>query len=39
MLRRNPEFSSQTFQMIFSFADAAFIESWLDGIRKAGWKE
>jgi adenylate cyclase len=37
MLRRNPEFSPETFQMVFSFADTAVIESWLDGVRKAGW--
>jgi adenylate cyclase len=36
MLRNNPEYSEDAFRMIFSIADAAFIESWLEGIRKAG---
>jgi len=39
MLRRNPEFSPDTFSKVFAIADAAFIESWLDGLRKAGLKE
>jgi adenylate cyclase len=38
MLRNNPEYSEGAFRMIFSIADAAFIESWLSGIRKAGFK-
>jgi tetratricopeptide (TPR) repeat protein len=39
MLRRNPEFFPKTFRRVFFFADAAFIESWLDGLRRAGWEE
>jgi hypothetical protein len=38
MLRSNPDYSEDGFKMIFSIADAAFIESWLDGVRKAGLK-
>jgi pentatricopeptide repeat protein len=38
MLRRNPEFSPESFKMLFSIANSAFIESWLDGLRKAGWE-
>ncbi len=38
MLRRNPEFSPESFKMAHSIADSAFIESWLDGLRKAGWE-
>jgi adenylate cyclase len=39
MLRANPEYSEDAFRMIYSIADADFVERWLDGIRKAGWKE
>jgi hypothetical protein len=37
MLRNNPEYSEEAFKMIFSIADPAFIESWLSGVRRAGW--
>jgi adenylate cyclase len=39
MLRRNPEFSLSAVKMIFSVANPAFTESWIDGLRKAGLKE
>jgi adenylate cyclase len=39
MLRNNPEYSEDGFKMIFSIADADYVERWLGGIRKAGWKE
>jgi adenylate cyclase len=39
MLRSNPEYSEDAFRMIYSIADADFVERWLGGIRKAGWKE
>ena len=38
MLSSSPQFSEDGFRMIFSIADAAVIESWLGGIRKAGWE-
>jgi pentatricopeptide repeat protein len=39
MLRRNPEFSPDTFRTVFSFASPTFIDDWLDGLRKAGLEE
>jgi hypothetical protein len=39
MLRRSPEFSLGAVRMINSFADPAFTERWIDGLRKAGLKE
>jgi adenylate cyclase len=38
MIESNPESSAEAFTMIFSVADAAFIEAWLDGLRKVGWE-
>jgi pentatricopeptide repeat protein len=38
MLRANPEYSEDAFRMIYSIADADFVERWLGGIRKAGWE-
>jgi adenylate cyclase len=39
MLRRSPEFSLDAVRMVSSFADPAFMERWIDGLRKAGFKE
>jgi adenylate cyclase len=36
MLRRNSEFSADTFKTVFAFADPSFTASWLDGVHKAG---
>jgi hypothetical protein len=36
MLRSNPEYSEDAFRMIFSIADADYVERWIGGIRKAG---
>jgi adenylate cyclase len=38
MLRSNPEYSEDAFRMIFSIAEADYVERWLGGIRKAGWE-
>jgi adenylate cyclase len=38
MLRANPDYSEDAFRMIFSIADADYVERWLAGIRKAGWE-
>jgi adenylate cyclase len=38
MLNANPHASAEAFRMIFSIADAAFIDSWLGGLRQAGWE-
>jgi adenylate cyclase len=39
MLRRSPEFSESAVKLIFSFANPAVNERWLDGLRKAGFKD
>jgi adenylate cyclase len=39
MLRHSPEFSTDSVQMIFSFATPDFTGRWLEGLRKAGLKE
>ena len=39
MLRRNPEFSPDALRTVFSFANPAFIDDWLAGLRKAGLEE
>jgi pentatricopeptide repeat protein len=38
MLRANPAYSEDGFRMVFAIADTDYVERWLGGIRKAGWK-
>jgi hypothetical protein len=38
MLRANPDYSEDAFRMIFSIAEADYVERWIGGIREAGWE-
>jgi hypothetical protein len=38
MLERSPEFSEDSFRMVFAHGTPAFLDSWLDGLREAGWE-